>query len=420
MISERNAGRGHLALVDIGTAKTAVAIVAPDRSAVDGETQLKIAGLGLQKARGIKAGVLTDIDEAEIALRDAISQAERAANLSVNRIMLSVSCGRLKSLHFTANGEAESGIVTDQDLHRLTFGGRSFAERDGRSLIHLNRMGVRLDGAAGHGDPRGYAARSIAMDLHAVTADEAPLRNLLTLIDRCYLKCEGLVATPYASGVAVTTPDERDFGVTTIDFGAGTTSIALFSEGRLVGVDVIPIGSQHITFDIAKALQTPLGEAERIKTLYGTLVQAQSDEYETFSYPLVGENEHDTYQSTKLRLSEIIRPRVAQIIGLVAERLQASAAMPLVGDKVVITGGASQLIGMAEFAGQLLGRHVRVSRPSPVPGLTSGAAGPQLSVLLGLAEVALPDVGGGLRVSQAGHGGRGYLGRVGSWLKAGF
>ena len=170
--------------------------------------------------------------------------------------------------------------MTNDDLAKLMAAGESYAERDGRTLIHLNRLGCELDGAGGVKDPRGLSARRLSAALHAVTADEAPLRNLLVLIERCYAGCDGLVAAPYASALAVTTEEERQFGVTCIDFGAGTTSIALFADGLFAGTDVIPVGGQHLTYDIAKTLQTPLVEAERIKTLYGTLLNAQSDEHE--------------------------------------------------------------------------------------------------------------------------------------------
>jgi cell division protein FtsA len=284
----------------------------------------------------------------------------------------------------------------------------------------MNRLGFRLDGAEGVRDPRGLAARHLSAHLHAVTADEAPLRNLLLLIERCYLGCDGLVAAPYASALATTTDEERAIGVTCIDLGAGTTSISMFSDGRFVGADVVPVGSQHITFDIAKTLQTPLSEAERIKTLYGTLVSAQSDEHESFSYSLAGEEDGESYQTTKARLTDIIRPRVAQILGLVRERLAQNGASAYAGDKVVLTGGASQLLGCSEFTANELGRPVRLGRPQALTGLPESLVGPQFAALVGLAIAA--GQSGAENISYRDRAGvsRGYFGRVGSWLKAGF
>ena len=412
-----------IGLLDIGTSKIAAAVVVAGADATergDDSRTLRVAGLGVQRSAGVKAGVLTDLDAAESAIRAAISQAERAAGVSLDNVIISVSCGRLKSQHFAANADVESGVVSDDDIARVLTGGRAYAERDGRMLLHMNRLGFRLDGTAGIRDPRGLAARQVSAQLHAVTADEAPLRNLLLLIERCFLSCDGLVATPYASALAVTTEEERQFGVTCIDLGAGTSSMALFSDGQFAGADLVPVGSQHITFDVAKALQTPLVEAERIKTLYGTLVSAQSDEHESFSYPLSGEEEGATYQTTKARLTEIIRPRVAQILGLVRERLAQNGASAFAGDKVVLTGGASQLLGIAEFAANELGKPVRIGKPSPLPGLPAGVAGPQFATLAGLALASAQGESDSGAYRDLAGAPQGYLGRVGSWLKAGF
>lgn len=419
--SNRNDRRQQRAIgiLDIGTSKIAAGVLILENSRPGEDGTYRLAGLGMHRSRGVKSGVLVDLDEAETAVRGAIGQAERAAGMTLESVVVSVASGRIGSRHFAARCNVENGLVGDEDIARVMDAGRAFAERDGRALLHLNRIGFRLDGSAGISEPRGLAARTLAADLHAVTADEAPLRNLLLLIERCYLGCEGVVAAPFASALAVTTPEERELGVTCVDLGAGTASIALFAEGRFVGADVVPVGSQHITFDIARTLQTPLAEAERIKTLYGTLLSAQSDEHETLSYPLAGEDDGATYQMTKARLAEIIRPRVAQMLSLVRERIGQNAASAFAGEHVVLTGGASQLIGAADFAANELGCPVRSGRPLPVPGLPGSVAGPHFSTLAGLAVATAAGETG-----EFGHGGEhvseGYLGRVGSWLRTSF
>jgi cell division protein FtsA len=211
-------------LLDIGTSKTVAAVMVAEHAPSLGQPSLRLAGLGLQRSRGIKAGVLTDLDEAESVVRSVLAQAERTAGVSVGNYTVSVAAGRMSSAHCTARVDVDTGRVTHDDLAKLMAAGESFAERNGRTLIHLNRLGYELDGVGGVRDPIGFSARRLAAGLHAVTADEAPLRNLLVLVDRCYAECEGLVASPYASALAVTTEEERQFGVTCIDFGAGTTA----------------------------------------------------------------------------------------------------------------------------------------------------------------------------------------------------
>ncbi len=406
---------GITGLLDIGTSKVAVAIVADSG---DDAQSLRVLGVGLQRSRGVKAGVLTDLDQAEIAVRAAIAQAERAAGVTLDAVIVSLAAGRIKSQHFSARTDVLSGHVGNDDLARVNQAARDYAERDGRSLVHMNELGYRLDGLPGGIEVRGLAARQLAADFHAVTADEAPMRNLLLLIERCYLACEGIFAAPYASALSVTSREERELGVTVVDIGAGTASIAVFAEGHFVGADVVPVGSQHITFDIARALQTPLSEAERIKTLYGTLISAQSDEHETFSYPLAGEEDGAAYQTTKARLTEIIRPRFAQIFALLRERLAENAASTYAGEKVVLTGGACQLLGSAEFAANELGRPVRLGKPAPLAGFPGSVTGPHFATLCGLAAAA--EEAGDSFYGAGDSSGQGYLGRVGKWLSSSF
>ena len=408
-------------LLDIGTSKVACIIAALDPPERTGEgRRVRVLGIGHLRSRGLKAGVITDLAEAETTVRAAIAQAERMAHLTLEEVFVSVSCGRLQSSNFAASVDISGGVVRADDIDRLMAGGHAFAEREGRTLIHLNRLGFRVDGAAGSHDPRGMAASRLSADLHTVAADEAPVRNLMLVVERCYLNVRALIATPYASALAATSEDERRLGVTCIDIGGGTATVAAFYDGHFIHAATIPVGGHHITLDIAQALQTPLAEAERIKTLYGTMVVAQSDEYETFSYALAGEEEGARGQATKAQLAGIIRPRVAGILGMVRERLDKAGVSAFAGERVVLTGGASSLVGLGEFAANTLGRPARVSMPSASAGLPQNVSSPAFSTVAGLLAVAASGSGevSGLRDREALGGG--YFERVGEWLKTGF
>ena len=423
IIPSRTSAPRILGLLDIGTSKVACLIVALDPrgpSILPGmRTPFRVLGIGHQRSRGLKAGVITDLEEAEVAVRAAVDQAEQMAGVTLGEVYVSVACGRLRSEVFAANADVATGVVGDEDVARVLEGGRAYAERDGRMLVHMNRIAIRLDGAPGGGDPRGLAAHRLTADLHAVTADDAPVRNLLLLVERCHLDVAGLVVAPYASALAATSVEERRLGVTVLDIGSGTTSVAIFADGAFIDAETIPVGGGHMTFDIARGLQAPLADAERIKALYGTLVPAPSDEHESFSYPLAGEADGTLHQSTKARLAEILRPRVSGLIGLVRERLDASGMADFAGDRVVLTGGASQVIGLGEHVANLLGRRVRVSGPDAASALPSGLMAPSFATVIGL--VAAAAAGDGLvaahrdraRLAQS------YLGRVGQWLRYG-
>jgi cell division protein FtsA len=408
-------------LLDIGTSKIACIIAALEPAGRAGEPRRpRVIGVGHLRSRGLKGGVITDLTEAEAAVRATIAQAERMARVTLEEVFVSVSCGRLQSGNFAASVDIDGGVVRASDIDRLMAGGRSWAERDGRTLIHLNRIGFRLDGVSGSSDPRGMAAERLSADLHTVSADEAPVRNLLLVVEHCYLAVRALVVAPYASAIAATSSEERRIGVTCIDIGGGTATVAAFAEGHFIHAATVPSGGQHITFDIAHALQTPLAEAERIKTLYGTMVGAQSDEREVFSYALAGEDEGARGQATKAELAEIIRPRVTNILSLVRERLDAAGVSEFAGGRIVLTGGTSGLVGLGEFAANVLGKPVRVAKPQQISGLPESVSSSAFSTVAGLISVAAAGgsevfAGSGYEAAESG-----YLGRVGQWLKAGF
>jgi cell division protein FtsA len=410
-------------VLDIGTSKIACLIAAVDtepRAPGAAAPPPRVLGVGHQRSRGVKGGVITDLDEAEQAARLAIAQAERMAGVMLEEVRVSVACGRLKSHNFAATIEVESGVVTEDDLTRLLAGGQVFAERDRRTLIHMNQVALRLDGAPGARDPRGMAARTVAADLHAVTADEAPLRNLLLVVERCHLAASSLVPAPFASAIGVTSDEERRLGVTCVDIGAGTTTLAMFAEGRFLYADAAPMGGNHITFDIARALHTPLAEAERIKALYGTMVSAQSDELDLISYPLSGEDEGVAHHTTKAKLGEVIRPRVQGLITHIRERIEACEMGAYAGRCIVLTGGASQLVGFGDFMAGQLGRPVRVACPQSVSGLPPVVSSPAFAAAAGLLSAGAPDVGGPMSFRDRDALARGYFERVGTWLRQGF
>jgi cell division protein FtsA len=411
----RGSGARHvMGVLDIGTSKIACLIAAAEPSGV------RVLGVGQQRAEGVKGGVVIDLDRVEQAARAAVAQAERMAGLELAQVAVSISCGRLKSHNFTARVPIPSGTVAEADVGRLMTAGQAYVERDGRALVHMNEVALRLDGAPGSQDPRGMAARELAFDLHAVTADEAPLRNLLMAVGRCYLQVASHVPAPYASALAVATEDERRLGVTVVDIGAGTTSLAMFSEDRFIYAGAAPMGGTQITFDIARALHTPLAEAERIKALYGTVVCAPSDEHDAFAYPSAGDDDGILYHMTKAELAEVIRPRITALGHHIRQRLEECEMTAYAGRCLVLTGGTSQLTGLADFMAAELGRPVRVASPQAMAGLPPAFSSPAFSTVVGLL-VAETQGAAGRRVYRNHDAEQeSYLKRVGSWLREGF
>lgn len=415
-LNHRGRAGGVIGLLDIGTAKTACLIVAAE----PGPQGPHVLGAGLQPSRGLKAGTVVELDAVEHTVRAAVNAAERASGLTLQDVFVAVTCGRLKSSSFVANAKIESAVVAEADIDRLTTAARTFAERDGRALLHLDCLTYRIDDAAGLHDPLGLAGKTLSADFVAVTADDAPLRNVRHVIERAYLSTAGLVPALLASGLAATTEEERQLGIISVDMGAGTTSLAVFAEGHLLAGDVVPVGGNHVTFDIARALSAPLFEAERIKLDYGTLASAACDHHELISYTLAGEDTPALYQTTAGEVRNVVRARMRALFEHVAERIERTGLANCAPRLMVLTGGASQLPGLGEVAAAHFSRPVRVASGTPMAGMPAGCSAAGFSTAAGMARLVLSSAAAS-RVGRAGSGlPDRYLQRVGQWLRESF
>jgi cell division protein FtsA len=417
MTRRRSSNRATLGVLDIGTNKVICLIGEVDTNRDAQGTPIRVRGVGHQRSHGLKAGVITDPAAVETVVRAVVSQAERMAGVTLDQVSISISCGRLQSKSFAAHADIGPRGVSDQDIARLLQGARAYAEQNGRALVHMNRKSFDLDGLPSGDDPRGLAAKRLTAHLHAVTADDGPMRNLIHVVERCHLGVTGLIATPYASALAVTTEEERRLSVTVLDFGGGTTTAAVFLEGQLVLCEVMPTGGHHLAIDIAHNLQTPLAEAERIKALYASVVNAQSDVCDTFSYAVAGDQDGATQQANRADLAAIIRPRLGLVLEALNERL---FSVGLTSGPIVLTGGGSQLVGLAEFASQTFGRPVRTGRPMGLAGSAPGIENPAFATAAGLLAVARESDRGGAWNDVGDDGTTSYLGRVGRWLTGQF
>src|SRR3990170_7985530 len=228
--------------LDVGTSKICCLIAktspAPDWFEGKGEAiQFEVLGFGHHRAEGLKGGMIAHLDSAEHCIRSAVDAAERMAGVIVEDVHVAVTCGRLKSESFSASVALQSGAVREDDILRHLAGGHQYAGRDKRTVLHALPTSYRLDENAGISEPHGMCGERLAVDIHAVTSDEVAMRNLMLCVERCHLGVASLVAAPYASGLSVITPDEAKLGTVCIDFGAGTTTLAVLADGHLVHTD---------------------------------------------------------------------------------------------------------------------------------------------------------------------------------------
>ncbi|MDE2578409.1 MAG: cell division protein FtsA [Hyphomicrobiales bacterium] len=412
-----------LAALDVGTSKIVCLIVRLERVDAKNRTGCRILGIGHQRSRGVKAGQIVDMEEAETAIRLAVDAAERMAGVQIEQVVVSASGGRIGSQHFTAKVAVGDRTVSESDIHRVLEASCLRTGAPGRAVLHSLPTRFSLDNADGIADPRGMIGAELGADLHVASCDIPAIRNLALAVERCHLGVEAFVASPYASALSTLAEDEAEIGATLMDFGGGSTSIAVFAQGALIHLDSFGVGGQHVTLDIARGLNVKLSNAERLKTLYGSAIASSSDERETVAIEPVGEERGQSAHVPRSHLVRIIRPRVEEIMELARDRLRAAGYPAHAGTRLVLTGGASQLTGLPETARRILSGQARLGRPMSVPGLPESGKSPAFSAAVGL--LAYPQVADKehfepSRARPVSKHGEGYIGRVGRWLKESF
>src|ERR1700722_19506484 len=341
-----------VAALDLGSSKVACLIARlrphpPQRVLTRRSHAIEVIGYGHTAARGMKAGGVINLAKVEEVIRQAVDSAERMASVEIESVVLSISAGRLNSELFAADIEIVGSAVSESDIARVLSAGSHHSLRDGRAVLHSLPVGFSIDGTNGIRDPRGMLGARFGVDMHVATTDIAAARNLMLAVERCHLDVEAMVASPYVAGLAVLADDEADLGAAVIDMGAGTTTMAAFLGGRLVHLEGFALGGHHVTMDIARGLNARIADAERIKTLYGTVLSGGSDERDMITVPPLSEDEREQAQLiSRATLVSIIKPRVEEILEMVRDRLANSPFAAEPRSRVVLTGGASQLTGL--------------------------------------------------------------------------
>ena len=407
---------GLIAALDIGTTKICCLI------ARNGEFGPQIVGTGHQVSAGIRNGAVVDMDALETAIRATVETAEQLAGDNIRDVIVNLSSASTRSRLIAYEVATAGHRIDEADLRRLLDHDALPAEDEGRERLAVIPVGYSIDGTRGVRDPIGMYGDRLAVNLHVISASSAVIRNIETVVERCHLSVSKVVVGPQASALACLVGDETKLGVTMIDIGGGTTGVAVFFDGELIHTNVIPVGGAHITNDIARGLSTPLIQAERIKTLFGSAIPSSSDDRAVIEVPLIGEEGvSEASQVPRSMLVGIIRPRVQEIMELVRDRLTEAGFDHVSGPRVVLTGGSAQLPGIADVAADILDRHVRVGRPRPMQGLAESVSGPAFSTVAGLIHYGTsrpPELAAEIvRRPDAGGGG---IGRIGQWLKENF
>ncbi|MGE0503008.1 MAG: cell division protein FtsA [Rhizobiaceae bacterium] len=429
-----NAARGNrrsgvVTVLDIGSSKVCCIIArlkpCDDSQLLKGRThQVQVIGIGHQKSHGVKSGLPVDLDRAERSIRLAVDAAERMAGLTVESLIVNVTAGRLRSETFSATVKLGGEEADASDVKRVLAAGAKLALKAERQVVHSLATGFSLDGENGVRDPLGMVGEGLGVNMHVLTGDAGPLRNVELCVNRAHLSVERMVATPYASGLSTLVDDEIEMGAACIDIGGGATTISVFTEGRFVYGSSLPVGGSHVTMDLARGLSTRLEDAERLKVMHASALPSTGDDRDVVTVQPIGEEGEPALQIPRSVMNRIVRARIEESLELVRDRLAQSGFASAAGRRVVLTGGAAQLGGFSEAARRILGRQVRIGRPLGVAGLPEAAKGPAFATSVGL--LIYPQVSGfettgarfGPRLRATGTGGR--FQRVSQWLRESF
>ncbi len=383
-----------LAALDVGSCKTSCFI----GRIVDDKGMFEIVGVGHHPSKGIKNGSVTDLTAAEAVIRKTVHAAENMAadimkGYPLREVVINVSGMHARSFGHSVNVDVGSHEITDNDVRRALAKAQEREAKENLELIHTIPTLYRVDGQDGIVDPRGMFAEKMQVDINLVTCDAVALRNMVSCIERSHLDVSALCVGAYASGLSSLVDDEIDLGATIIDIGGGVTSFAIFHSGFMIYCDSIPLGGKNITSDIAKGLTISLEDAERLKILYGSAMSSQNDEGEMIEVPRLGEDERGKPNHIpRSFLISIIQPRIEEILEMVRARLVDSGLKDIVGRRVVLTGGASQMAGMVKLTEHVLDKQVRIGKPIRLTGVPDAVSGASFATVAGLLTYAAEHV----------------------------
>jgi cell division protein FtsA len=353
-----------LVALDIGTSKV-VAIVAE----LKGEGHYEVIGLGQSESKGLKKGVVVNIEATVQSIQRALEEAELMADCKITNVFTGIAGSHIRSFNSSGMVAIKEKEVTQADVARVIETAKAINIPTDQQVLHILTQefmsGIRLE-----------------VKVHIVTGAVSAAQNIVKCVRRCGLEVNDLILQPLASSLAVLTEDEKELGVVLVDIGGGTTDIAIFSEGAIRHTAVIPIAGDQITSDIAMALRTPTPDAEDIKVDYGIAKQALADPDEMIEVPGLGERGPRTL--SRQALAAVIEPRVEELFSLVQQVVRESGYEELLSSGVVLTGGASMMLGMVELGEDIFLKPVRIGVPEYAGGLADVVRNPRYSTAMGL------------------------------------
>ncbi len=407
-----------VAALDIGSSKVCCIIAKISR-----DKRINVVGYGYNASKGIKNGIITDINQATLSVCNAVETAEQMANERIDRVIVNISGDKIKSVIKSASISVNKNRpITENDINKVIEKGIHKINVEGNELIHCLPMSYRCDGGEEIKDPRNIFGESLSVDILLGLIPDILFRNVNTVIENAHLEIAEKAFSAYASGLSCLVEDETELGATVVDIGGGVTNICSFKHGHPTYFSALPVGGNNVTNDIAWGLTTSFTHAERLKTLHGCAFLTSKDEEETINvYPVGEEDDSSIKQVPKAELISIITPRVEEIFELVNRKLDEHGLRGNSSHRVVLTGGGSHLSGIREVAGMILDKQVRLGKPRNVLNLPDNLYDPAFSTAVGLLQFALnyAEKKPSKIINKPAHSGTSF-GKIFGWMKQNF
>ncbi|MCG3202316.1 MAG: Cell division protein FtsA [Gammaproteobacteria bacterium] len=363
--------------LDIGTSKV-VAMVGE----VTADGQVEVVGIGSHPSRGLKKGVVVNIDSTVQSIQRAVEEAELMAGCEVRSVYAGIAGSHIRSLNSHGIVAIKENEVTQNDVDRVIDAARAVAIPADQRILHILPQEFVIDNQEGIRDPIGMSGVRLEAKVHMVTGAVSAAQNIVKCVRRCGLEVDDVILQQLASAQAVLTDDERELGVCLADIGGGTTDIAVFVDGAIHHTAVIPIAGDQVTNDIAVALRTPTHHAEDIKIKYACALTQLANAEETIEVPSVGDR--PPRRLLRQTLAEVVEPRYEELFSLIHAELKRSGFEELIAAGVVLTGGGSKMDGVIELAEEVFHCPVRQGVPQFVAGLADVVCNPVYSTAVGL------------------------------------
>jgi len=409
----RKADKDVIVGLDIGTSKV-LALVGE----LTPEDTIEVIGMGSQPSRGLKKGVVVNIESTVQSIQRAIEEAELMADCEINSVYAGIAGSHVRSLNSHGVVAIRNREVTQADVEQVIEAAKAVAIPADQRILHVLPQEFIVDGQESIRDPIGMSGVRLEAKIHIVTGADSAAQNIIKCVQRCGLAVEDVVLEQLASSLAVLTEDERELGVCLVDVGGGTTDIAVFCGGAIRHTAVIPIAGDQVTNDIAVSMRTPTQYAEDIKLRYACALSQLANPDESIEVPSVGDR--PARRLARQTLAEIVEPRYEELFNLIREELRRSGFEELIAAGLVLTGGSARMEGAIELAEEIFHVPVRLGVPAQVDGLGEVMRNPIYSTGVGLLQFARENTIGAGRVGMLAGNVAGMYDRMRSWFKGYF